>query len=259
MVKMSAKASESLVDKKLYYSSCFIPGAAIHASVIFGNGTGLVKDFKLTDVTPLSLGTDVWGGLMSIIIPRNSKIPAKATEEYSTVRANQTAARIDILEGERIMACDNNKLGELIFYGITPMPRKMARIDVTFQVDDNGLLTVAVVEHLTEKSIQSIISYDTKRLSKHEMKRMIESAEKFREEDNVRKEAAKARNDLEDYCFDVQDQMLVESESRTEKSRETILKKCGENITWIDAGGSHEKYEYQMRKMDLKFMLNALK
>lgn len=201
-----------------------------------------MKDFKFSDIIPLSLGTEVVGGFFSMIIPKNTAIPATRTKDYTTAYDYQTAVHCKLLEGERLMGADNHKLGEMKLTGIPPMRRHEPKIDVTFTIDANGTLHTKAVERSTGKSAEATVNYFQKRLNKQELDRMIEDAQKLRLEDKEKLETAKARNDLESYCLDLQDKAA---------SNSAILNKCREVLDWLHMG-KHSKQDYQMKKQELE-------
>lgn len=208
-----------------------------------------LKDFKFSDVTPLSLGTDIRGGIMKVIIPRNTLIPAEGQGIFTTVVNDQTCISSKILEGDRASVEDNNLLGEMYIDGIPPMPRGFPNIEYTFNVNADGILHVTSVEKSTGKKSEITISYDKKRLSKTDLERMAEDTEKFRLSDEKKRESIKAKNELESYCYDVQDEVEF-NRKLSEPSKKKVLEKCAAIIEWLEAE-PHEKDEYDMRKQEL--------
>lgn len=208
-----------------------------------------LKDFKFSDVTPLSLGTDIRGGIMKVIIPRNTLIPAEGQGIFTTVVNDQTCISSKILEGDRASVEDNNLLGEMYIDGIPPMPRGFPNIEYTFNVNADGILHVTAVEKSTGKKSEITISYDKKRLSKTDLERMAEDTEKFRLSDEKKRESIKAKNELESYCYDIQDEVEF-NRKLSEPSKKKVLEKCAAIIEWLEAA-PHEKDEYDMRKQEL--------
>lgn len=200
-------------------------GAAVQAALISDNlMASQSKTIELKDVLPLSLGTSIIGGITSIIIPRNTPIPAKFTERYSTTVDNQTSCFFAVLEGERTMVIDNNLLGNMTLNEIPPMPRGKAEMDVTFFINANGSLHAEAVETSTGTSTHTTIQYGGKRLNESDMSRMIFDAQRLRINDQKEMENAQARNELERYCFD----MLSEVSQNSVASE-----KCHETLNWL--------------------------
>eukprot|EP00930_Biecheleria_cincta_P019889 TRINITY_DN1507_c0_g2_i1.p1 TRINITY_DN1507_c0_g2~~TRINITY_DN1507_c0_g2_i1.p1 ORF type:complete len:641 (-),score=137.61 TRINITY_DN1507_c0_g2_i1:198-2120(-) len=179
-------------------------GAAIQASVL----TGDVKDVLLLDVTPLSLGIETLGGSFTRLIPRNTTIPARKAEMFSTAADNQTQVAIKVFQGEREMAIDNHLLGQFDLVGIPSAPRGVPRIEVSFDIDENGIVKVSAKDESTGKS-QSITVQAKGGLSEADMDRMMREAEKMRDSDQTRKDLVQAKNDAEALCYQVEKQIAA--------------------------------------------------
>jgi len=213
-------------------------GAAIQAGIL----TGEAKDVVLLDVTPLTLGVETLGGVMTPLIPRNTTVPTSKTEIFSTAADNQTQVEIHVLQGERPLAKDNKSLGRFILDGIPPAPRGVPQIEVTFDIDANGILTVTAKDKATGKS-QAIKITGSTGLSKEEIERMKKEAEKHAQEDQKEKERIEARNKADNMIY-VAEKSLKESGEKIDKSlKESIERKIKELKDILDKGTKEELEE----------------
>lgn len=178
-------------------------GAAVQGGILSGEGGEATKDILLLDVTPLSLGTSVEDGSMVTIIKRNTVIPAKKTDEFTTVHDNQQSVLIEVYQGERAMAAQNIKLGAFDLEGIPPARKGVPQIKVTFEIDANGILQVNAMDMVTKKKQGISIKPEQGRLSEDEIARMVKEAEEFAEEDKAVKLKLKAKSELENYAYQV--------------------------------------------------------
>jgi len=246
--------------KSLNMDECVSIGASIQGGILSGSKSEKLDSMILLDLCPLSLGIESAGGIMAVIIPRNSSIPCRKNQVFSTYSDNQTGVTVKVYEGERTLTRDNNLLGTFELSGIAPAPRGVPKIEISFDLDVNGILSVTATDTMSNNKKSIVITNDKGRLSKDDIDRMVKESEKYKENDEKIRKCIDAKNTLENFCYNtrntIEDPNFKSKLSESDKN--TLLTTINESLSWLSSHPDSSLDEYQNKQKEIESIIHPI-